>query len=277
MAAPRAAFGRLRDASSALVEAFGANLSPCSPTPLNVDIGPYRRFDWTRCELAAVKEVRRSLGGTVNDVVLATVAGAVGRFLRQRGTRVSKLDFRAMVPVSMRQQQEQGTDGNRVVSLVAPLPVAEADPRKRLARVVETTRRLKESRQARGVEIFEEIADRTTPELFVTVARRMARNAYNMVVTNVPGPPVACWFAGAKMQEIHPLVPLFSSNALGIALFSYDGSLFWGFCADWDAVPDLHDIVSFVDAEFDALRKAASEGPRKPKPRRPQPSPHAGG
>jgi WS/DGAT/MGAT family acyltransferase len=261
LAAPRSSFERLRDASGALYEAFSANLSPCSPTPLNVEIGPYRRFDWTRFDLEAAKEVRRRLDGTVNDVVLATVAGAVGRFLRQRGERVSKLDFRAMVPVSIRQQQEQGTEGNRVVSLMAELPIAEGDPRKRLARVVEITRRLKDSRQARGVEIFEEISDRTSPELFVAVARRTARSAYNMVVTNVPGPPAPTWFAGAKMVEIYPLVPIFVDNALGIALFSYDGGLYWGFNGDWDALPDLHDLVAFVDAEFEALRKAAVDGP----------------
>jgi WS/DGAT/MGAT family acyltransferase len=258
LAEPRSSFERLRDASGALYEAFGANLKPCSPTCLNADIGPYRRFDWTRFELAAVKEVRHRLGGTVNDVVLTTVAGALGRFLRQRGEQVSQLDFRAMVPVSVRRPRERGAEGNRVVSLMAALPIAEADPRQRFARVVETTRQLKESRQARGVEIIEEISDRTTPELFVALARRTARNAYNLVVTNVPGPAAPTWFAGAKMLAIHPLVPIFVNNALGIALFSYDGGLFWGFNADWDAVPDLHDVVAFVESEFEALAKAAA-------------------
>jgi WS/DGAT/MGAT family acyltransferase len=224
-------------------------------------VGPYRRFDWTRFELDAVKAVRSRLGGTVNDVVLATVSGAVGRFLRRRGEQVSKLDFRAMVPVSVRQRHERGTEGNRVVSLMAKLPIAEGDPAARLARVVETTRGLKDSRQARGVEIFEEISDRVSPELFVSVARRTARSAYNLVVTNVPGPPAPVWFAGAKMQQIYPLVPLFSNNALGIALFSYDGGLYWGVVADWDAVPDLHDFVQLLDTEFEALSKAA-ESPR---------------
>lgn len=261
LAAPMSSFERLRDASGALAEAFSATSSPRSPTPLNVEIGPYRRFDWTRFDLQAAKEVRRQLDGTVNDVVLTTVAGAVGRFLRQRGERVSTLDFRAMVPVSVRRQREHGTEGNRVVSLMAELPIAEPDPRKRFARVVETTRRLKDSRQARGVEIFEEISDRTSPELFVAVARRAAQQAYNMVVTNVPGPPAPTWFAGAKMLEIYPLVPIFVDNALGVALFSYDGSLYWGFNGDWDALPDLHDFVSFIDAEFESLRKAATNGP----------------
>ena len=260
LATPRSSLEKLKENSGAFVEALSANTSPCSPTPLNVEIGPYRRFDWARLDLAAVKTVRKQAGATVNDVVLATVAGALGRFLHQRGERISKLDFRAMVPVSVRRQQEQGVEGNRVVSLVADLPIAEPDPIRRLARVVETTRRLKGSRQALGVEIFEEIADRTSPELFVAIAKRTAQSVYNMVVTNVPGPPATAWFAGARMLEVYPLVPLFQHNALGIALFSYDGGLYWGFAADWDAIPDLHDVVSLVESEFEKLSAAVAAG-----------------
>ena len=172
-----------------------------------------------------------------------------------------------MVPVSVRKKRQRGTEGNRVVSLMADLPIAEPDPRRRFAGVVEITRRLKRSRQARGVEIFEEISDRTSPELFVAVARRAAQQAYNMVVTNVPGPPAPTWFAGAKMLEIYPLVPIFVDNALGIALFSYDGGLYWGVNADWDALPDLHDFMGFIDTEFEALRKAALDGPAAPESR----------
>ncbi|MGH0030568.1 MAG: WS/DGAT/MGAT family O-acyltransferase [Myxococcota bacterium] len=264
LAEPQASAERLRDAAGALYEAFSANLSPCSPTPLNVEIGPYRRFDWTRFDLAAAREIRGKLEGTVNDVVLCAVAGAVGRFLAQRGERISQLEFRAMVPVSVRRSEERGSEGNRVVSLMAELPIDEPDPRRRFARVAATTRGLKNSRQARGVEIFEEISDKTSPELFVAVSRRTARQAYNLVVTNVPGPPATVWFAGAKMQEIYPLVPIFVDNALGIALFSYDGGLYWGFNADWDALPDLHDFVDLIDAEFEALQKAAALGPLPP-------------
>jgi WS/DGAT/MGAT family acyltransferase len=232
-----------------------------SPTPLNVEISPYRRFDWTRFELAAVKEVGKQLGGTVNDVALCCVAGAVGRFLASRGERIGDLEFRAMIPVSVRRAEHTGREGNRVVSLVAPLPIAESDARQRLASICETTTRLKESRQARGVELFEEIADRVHPGLFVSVSRRAARRAYNLVVTNVPGPQATVWLHGARMQEIYPLVPLFADQALGIALFSYDGQLCWGLNADWDAMPDLHDFAGFLDEEFEALRKLAKQIP----------------
>ena len=261
LASPAASLEKLRDASGALYEALTANLRPATSTPLNAEIGPYRRFDWTRLDLAAVKEVKQRLGGTVNDVVLACVAGAVRRFLLARSVDLSDLTFRAMLPVSVRPEGERRGEGNRVVSLIAELPVAEPDPRTRLARVVETTQKLKRSRQAHGIEIFEEIADRTFQGLFVSIGRLTAlQTTYNMVVTNVPGPQTPVWLLGAKMEEIYPLVPIFVSQALGIALFSYDGALCWGFNADWDSVPDLHDIAGWVDEEFEGLRKVGVRG-----------------
>jgi WS/DGAT/MGAT family acyltransferase len=262
LSSPRESATRLFDAAAALGEAFGANLKPVSLTPLNVAIGPYRRFDWTRFELQDVKDVKQQLGGTVNDVVLCCVAGAVGRFLGRRGERVGELEFRAMVPMSVRRPEQQGRQGNRVVSLVATLPIAESDTIARLAQIRETMRKLKGSRQAQGVELFEEIADRVHPNLFVAVTRRTVRRAYNMVVTNVPGPQATVWLYGARMQEIYPLVPLFADQALGIALFSYDARLYWGLNADWDAMPDLHDFAALLDEEFETLRKAAKELPR---------------
>jgi WS/DGAT/MGAT family acyltransferase len=260
LASPGASLEKLRDASGALFEALTANLRPATPTPLNVDIGPYRRFDWTRLDLAAVKEVKQRLGGTVNDVVLACVSGAIRRFLLQRGLDLSELSFRALVPVSVRAAGDRSAQGNRVVSVFAELPVGEPDLRTRLARVVETTQKLKGSRQAQGVEIFEEVADRTFQGLFVSVARRAAvQTTYNMVVTNVPGPQTPVWLLGAKMEEIYPLVPVFVGQALGVALFSYEGALYWGFNADWDSLPDLHDIPGWVDEEFEGLRKLAAQ------------------
>ena len=207
-----------------------------------------------------MKEVKQRLGGTVNDVVLACVAGAVRKWLIQRGVSPKEITFRSMIPVSSRTADQQGQEGNRVVSLVAELPIAEPDPEKRYARIVETTTQLKGSRQARGIEIFEEIADRTFQGLFVNLARWTALSSvYNMVVTNVPGPQTPVWLLGAKMEEIYPLVPVFVNQCLGVALFSYDGALCWGFNADWDSLPDLHDIVGFVDAEFEGLRKVSAK------------------
>jgi WS/DGAT/MGAT family acyltransferase len=260
---PRSSFASFREAVTGVGETLGATLRPASPTPLNVEIGPHRRFDWVRFELADVKEVKNRLGGTVNDVVLANVSGALRHFLRRRGEKVETLDFRAMVPVNIRTPGERGVLGNRVAMTVARLPLDEPKPHGRLRRVIETTRKLKASKQVVGVEALEELSDWTVTTLFAEFARLTARSRpYNVVVTNVPGPQSQAYLLGAPMLHAYPLVPLYRNQALGIALFSYHGGLFWGFNADWDAVPDLHDLVEALVVDFEALRKAASGNQR---------------
>jgi WS/DGAT/MGAT family acyltransferase len=261
---PAEAIDELGEAARSLLDTVAAGLKPTASTPLNPDLGPYRRFDWTRCDLRTVKEARRHLGGTLNDAVLSVAAGAVGGFLRQRGVSTRDMTFRAMVPVSIRKPDQQGVAGNRVVNFLAQLPVDERDPVKRLAAVVETTRKLKRSRLVRGAEILEEISDRSFDSVVVRFVQLAARQrAFNLVVTNVPGPPRTAYLLGAKLQAIYPLVPLFENQGLGIALFSYDGGLYWGFNADWDALPDLHDFAGFVDLELEGLAKAAAEAAGK--------------
>lgn len=256
---PRAALTAARDAVGSMGEALWAALAPASATPINCDIGPHRRFDWMQVDLAAVKEIKDRHGGTVNDVVLAIVAGAMRRFLRRRGQRVDDLVFRAMVPVSMRAASEHHQLGNRVSFMMAPLPIAERDPVRRLQQVSGIMQNLKHSNQHRGAELLEQVSDRISTGLFAQIAKLGARTQpYNLVVTNVPGPQFPVYTLGARLREVYPLVPLFRNQGLGIALFSYDGKLFWGFNADWDAVPDLHDVVGFVEAEFHALSTAVA-------------------
>jgi WS/DGAT/MGAT family acyltransferase len=257
---PLAAMASASEALVGLREALGAGLRPASPTPLNVDIGPHRRFDWIDMDLAAVKAIKSRFGGTVNDVVLAVLSGALGRFLHQRGLDVARLDVRAMLPVNVRDGSDREM-GNRVASLVARLPLAERDPARRLARVTAETQTLKHSRQAAGMQLIEEIGDRTFTTVFTGFARLAARaRPFNLVVTNVPGPQFPVYVLGAPMRACFPLVPLFQNQALGVALFSYDGRLYWGFNADWDAIPDLHDLIEAVVREFEALRAAAEVG-----------------
>lgn len=257
---PGRALDTIRDSLEGVGQAIGAGLAPASQTPLNPEIGPHRRFDWTRFDLAEVKRIKNRLGGTVNDVVLACVSGAIRRFLQGRGVGVRNLDFRSMVPVSIRTGAERGTLGNRVSFLVARLPLAEKDPRRRLARVIEETQKLKESKQVRGAELIEELSDWTFDSLFVQYARLAAQAlSFNTVVTNVPGPQFPVYLLGARMLETYPLVPLYMNQALGIALFSYDGGLYWGLNADWDALPDLHDLVEALETEFADLKSAAAE------------------
>ncbi|TFH22618.1 MAG: DUF1298 domain-containing protein [Myxococcales bacterium] len=174
--------------------------------------------------------------------------------------------FRVMVPVSVRAGDERGSPGNRVVNFLAALPIDETDPARRVERIMETMQRLKRSRLVHGAELIEDISDHSFTTLLVQFVKLAAQTrAYNMVVTNVPGPPVPIYFLGARLEEIYPLVPLFSGQGLGIALFSYDGTLSWGFDADWDALPDLHDFVEGVELEFSRLRKAADAAGITPK------------
>jgi WS/DGAT/MGAT family acyltransferase len=257
---PAAALAGARDAFGGLGQALTSALSPAADTPLNRPIGPHRRFDWVGFDIAAVKRVKDRLGGTVNDVVLATVAGAVSRYLEQRGvprSRQRELDFRAFCPVSVRADHERGTLGNRVSSIAA-LPIAEGDPRERLARVREITSSLKQSKQALGAEVLTSVSEWTAPTLAALAARLAFRNRLsNLVVTNVPGPQIPLYLLGARMIETYPMVPLFESQGLGIALFSYAGGLYWGFNADWDQFPDLHDFVVAIDQSFCELSEAA--------------------
>jgi len=265
---PGVAWSAVREVTSGLADATRAVLHPATPTPLNSDIGPYRRFDWARTPLDGVKEVRRRLGGTVNDVVLAAVAGALRRYLRSRGVAVRGLDFRVLVPVNVRAPDERGELGNRVAFVVAPLPLAESSPTRRLLRIAETTAALKRGGQRRGTELLEKLGDWTFPSLVSRYARLgAATGAFNLVVTNVPGLPRSARLLGARLLELYPLVPLYTRQALGIALVSYDGTLHWGFHGDWEALPDLHDLVEDVKAELEVLQKAAGNGSGDRRPR----------
>jgi WS/DGAT/MGAT family acyltransferase len=259
---PRAALHTVTEAAGGLAELFGPAFDPVSPTPFNVEIGPHRRFDWTAMRVADLKAVKKVLGGTLNDVVLATVSGALRRFFRQRGVDPDGLKIRAMVPVSVRTQDERGTLGNRVTQINAPIPVHLADPAARLDVVRVTLAGLKESRQALGGELLTAISEWTVPNLLVQAVRLAARvRPYNLVVTNVPGPQIPLYMQGARMRTAYPVVPLFEGFALVVGLFSYDGGLYWGVNGDWEQLPDLHDFVLALDGSFAELQRAAGSAP----------------
>jgi WS/DGAT/MGAT family acyltransferase len=244
----------LADAASGLVNAATSLVGSASPTPFNRKIGPHRRFDCTRFSFADVLALRNTSGGKVNDVVLAVVAAAVRRFLIGRRLSVDRMDFRVMVPVNVRQEGRETTGGNFVSSMTVPLPLFETDPRRRLQRIIETTTRAKASKQSRGGELLTRAADWTgffVPRLLASRGAR--RLTANLVVTNVPGPLFPMYLLESRLLESFPLVPLAPEQALGIALYTYDKSLHWGFNADLDAFPDLHDFVQAVDVEWREL------------------------
>ena len=229
-------------------------------SPFNRPIGPHRRFHWVTLDLEEVKRVKNRLGGTVNDVVLATVSGAVRRFLLYRQVSLFGLDFRVAVPVSVRSDEERGTPGNRVSVWIMPLHVQERYPARRLNAVRAASARFKETDQAGGGDLLAQAAEWTGANLLSMGLAVANRNPpFNLIVTNVPGPPVPLYLAGAPMIAAYPLVPLFSNQGLGIALFSYAGKLFWGLNADWDTLPDLDRFAVAIEESFAELCAAAQQ------------------
>lgn len=239
-------------------QAAEKSLHPVTPTPLNVRLGPDRRFDWTRFDLADVKQVGRAAGGTVNDVALAVVTGAVRSYLKRRAGGADGVEFRVAVPVNMRTEADAGRLGNRASSIAVDLPIDEADPWRHLERIAAQTRELKGSGESQLVDLIGRVADVLPAGLMAQFSRFGTQSTVNMIVTNVPGPQFPLYMLGAQMRACYPVVPLMPGQALGVAMLGYDGGLFWGFNADWDAVPDLHELVLDVEQGFETLRKAAA-------------------
>lgn len=255
---PRRALATAAAALRDLAAVGGATLTVASPTPLNVAVGPRRVFNWMRVDLATVKAVKARLGGTVNDVVLTMVAGAVGRWLRDAGVDVGGLDFRLTMPANVRPPGEHEGPGNRVGVLTLALPIAERDPRRRLRAIAATTAALKRSGQLHGAALIAALSDRLFPPLAGWLAWAAARaRLYNLSVTNVPGPPLPVYLLGARLEAIYPLAFLFAQQALTVAILSYDGQLYWTLTGDPQALPDLRPLLAAARDELAHLRAAA--------------------
>jgi diacylglycerol O-acyltransferase len=236
-------------------------------SPLNVPIGPHRRFTWAEGDLGRFKEIKTALGGTVNDAVLTVVTGALREHLIRRGNDVSELELKAMVPVSVRAEAERGALGNRVTTMYAPLPVYAQDPADRFAIVHDAMAGLKESGQAVGADTLLSLADFAPPTIMSQAARLQPRQRFfNVVVTNVPGPQLPLYLLGRRLQRFYPVVPLARNTALGIAIMSYDGRLAFGLLGDYDAMGDLDSLAADLDAGIREL--AAAAGVPRPRARR---------
>jgi len=235
----------------------GVNGAPESP--LNVDIGPHRRFTWVESDLSRFKAIKNGLGGTVNDVVLTAVSLALGRFLReQRGFDTAGVELRAMVPVSVRADAQQGALGNRVATMWAPIPVAIEDPVECFGVVHAAMEGLKQSGQAVGAEILTGLTDFAPPTIMAQASRLSSRQRFfNLVVTNVPGPQYPLYLLGRRLHSLYPQVPLAARQGLGIAIMSYDGRLNFGLLGDFDAMPDLDALAANLAVAIDELTLAA--------------------
>jgi len=233
-------------------------LQAAPPSSFNQRIGPHRRFTWVRADLGQFKAIKNALGGTVNDVVLAVVAGALGMYMRLHGEPTEAVALKAMVPVSVRADVERGALGNRVAAMWATLPVGLTDPVERLHAVSEEMVDVKRSGQAVGAEILTTISGFAPPTIMAQAARLQARQRlFNLVVTNVPGPQFPLYLLGRELESIYPMVPLAENTALGIAILSYNGRLNFGLVADFDALADLEVLAEELRSSIDELAAAA--------------------
>lgn len=253
---------RARDSVRALVDLAGVGASPPPPTPFNQPISAHRRFEWLSLDLAEVKAVRSRLGGTVNDVALASVAGGLHHFLRARGADVRGLTLRTVVPVSLRTEDERGQASNRASGWLLSLPVDDMAPARRLALIAAETAKRKAIRQELGPDVLGRVAEYAAPGVVGLGIRLLSRlHPYNLIVTNVPGPQLPLYLLGARLVAGYPQVPLFENQGLGIAIFSYCGSLGFGFNADQEVLPDLDRLAALVGRSFAALAEAADIHP----------------
>ena len=243
-----------------------AGLGGAPRSPLNVRIGPHRRIAWVDGDLATFKEIKDALGGTVNDVVLTVVAGALrGHFLAHGYDTDTEL--KAMVPVSVRAESERGALGNKVAAMYAPLPIGLADPIARFRAIHEAMRGLKESGQAVGAETLTGLADFAPPTILSQAVRiQTVQRLFNLTVTNVPGPQFPLYLLGRQLSRLYPLVPIIENAALGIAIMSYHGRIDFGLVSDYDALPDLDDVATALEGAIGELAAAAGVA-RKPRRR----------
>ena len=256
---------QLREAAEGIGEIVWAGLNPAPDVPLNVPIGPHRRVWWVESRLADFKAIKDALGGTVNDVVLAVVAGALGRWLRGRGVRTEGLELRALVPVSIRSDDERGSLGNRIAAMRGPLPVYADDPLERLRLVRAGMSDLKESKQALGAEVIAGLTGFAPPTLLAQASRlNFSTRLFNLIVTNVPGPQFPLYILGREMESIVPIAFLPENHALAVAIMSYNGKVHFGLLGDYDAMGDLEVFGGHLEDCLAELLKAAAKKSRAP-------------
>jgi WS/DGAT/MGAT family acyltransferase len=256
---PEAAARRIGEAVEGLGEVVGAFADPAPDVPLNQTIGPHRRFTWARSELATFKRIKDTLGGTVNDVVLAVVTGALREWLHGRGIRTEGLELRALVPVSIRAEDERGDLGNRIAAMRGPLPVYVEDPVRRLRVVSEEMEGLKRSKQALGAEVIARFNDFAPPTLLAQASRvNFSTRLFNLIVTNVPGPQLPLYVLGRELQEVFPVAFLPQNHAMAVAIMSYNGRVGFGLLADYDSMEDIEDFAAGLNRSLEELEEAAA-------------------
>jgi diacylglycerol O-acyltransferase / wax synthase len=251
---PQAVLHGAREAAEGLGEIVWAGLNPAPETPLNVPIGPHRRYEVVRTSLDDFKLVKDTFGGTVNDVVLAVVSGALRDWLRSRGVRTEGLELRALVPVSIRAAGDRGALGNRLAVMRGPLPVYIEDPLERLRSVRAAMDGLKESKQAVGAEVLSNMQNFAPPTILAQASRlNFSTRLFNLLVTNVPGPQFPLYILGRELSAVFPVAFLPRDHALAIAIMSYNGQMSFGLLGDYDAMPDIGVVAEGIEAALAEL------------------------
>jgi len=255
---PAAAIDAARDIAEGMGEMVWAILNPAPETPLNVEIGPHRRYAVVRNRLDDFRYVKGVFGGTVNDVVLTVVSGAIARWLRSRGVRTEGLELRALVPVSIRPRDQGRALGNQIVLMRGPLPVYIRDPVARLRFVKQQMDGLKESKQALGARVIADVQQMAPPTILAQASRlQFSTRLFNLIVTNVPGPQFPIYMLGRQMQTFFPIAFLPGGHALAIAIMSYNGAIDFGLLGDYDALPDIDTIADGIEDGLAQLKAAA--------------------
>jgi diacylglycerol O-acyltransferase len=227
-------------------------------TSLNAPIGAHRRYAVARARLSDLKAIKNALGGTVNDVVLAVAAGGLRRLLEERGEELPEQGLRAMVPVNIRTDDDHMQPGNRVSSLFVHLPICEPEPLRRYLMTAGEAEEMKAGSQSRGGADLVALAGLAPPLLHSVLARStFGTRLFNLTITNVPGPQRPLYAFGAKLEEVLPLVPLAADHAVGIAVVSYSGRVFFGISGDARTAHDLDVLRDGIEAELAELRRIA--------------------
>jgi WS/DGAT/MGAT family acyltransferase len=255
----RATAGRLSGVAGGLLRTARSTLLSAPNSPLNVPVGRQRRVTLARADLADIKRIRRGGGGSINDVLLTVVTGALREWLLSRGQPVvAGTSVRALVPLSL--QDSDGGGGNRVSSFLVDLPVGEPNPRVRLTRLSFAMGGIAQHGQSVGADSLIALTGFAPPTLHAMgarAARGLSRRLFNLVVTNVPGPQVPLYAAGGQMLEVFPVVPLARGQGLSIGMTSYDGRVYFGLNADLDSVGDVHVLADLIEQEVADLVEAA--------------------
>jgi diacylglycerol O-acyltransferase / wax synthase len=237
-------------------------------TTFNGRVSAHRRFAFGQLSLEEVREIKNAYGCTVNDVIVSICAGAVRRWLHEHD-ELPRVPLVAQIPVSVRRDEQRGTFGNRILLMTAPLYTNVKDPVKRLQRTHRALAQMKERHRALPADLLRDANQFIPPALFSRAARltfslsasKRGHPAWNLVVSNVPGPQLPLYMAGARLEAQYPISVVTDGMGLNITVMSYCGQLNFGIIADREQMPDVWSLTDWLQEALDELRPAGPAAP----------------